>query len=180
MAFCGIWNFSSLSQRDLQTSIIFFQSQCAERSLIKTGLLNPAGRLLSSGDVRHRARTASVCLAFIESVAFCRSAPSAVCTSFQKRCAVECVQRDQALFFFYQQLNASASCSFLVLRFTFVRLHRHDSLHAAARDKNSDSSAKFAMVSTKIPILFVFKYLQTERIHCLKLEISFIQCKHFL
>lgn len=69
------------------------------------------------------------------------------------RCAVECVQRDQALFFFYQQLNASASCSFLVLRFTFVRLHRHDSLHAAARNNCSDSSAKFAIVPTKIPML---------------------------
>lgn len=47
------------------------------------------------------------------SVSFCRSDPSAVCTSFQTRCAVECVQRDQALSCFYQQLKASASCSFL-------------------------------------------------------------------
>lgn len=129
-----------------------FQSRCAERSLIKTRLLNPAGRLLSSGDVRRGAQTASVCLTFIESVAFCRSGPSAVWASFQKRCAVECVQRDQALFFFYQQLNASASCSFLVLRFTFVLLHHHDSLHAAARNNCSDSSAEFTIVPTKIPM----------------------------
>lgn len=153
MAFCGIWKFPSRSQRDLQTSIILFQSRCTERSLIKTRLLNPAGRLLSSGDVRRGAQTDSVCLTFIESVTFCRSGPSAVCASFQKRCAVECVQHDQALFFFYQQLNASASCSFLVLRFTFVRLHRYDSLHAAAHDNCSDSSAKFAIVPTKIPVL---------------------------
>lgn len=61
---------------------------------------------------RREARS-SVCLAFLQSVSFCRSEPSAVCASFQTRCAVECVQRDQALFCFYQQLKASASCSFL-------------------------------------------------------------------
>lgn len=146
-----LWHLK-ISQRDLQTSIILFQSRCAERSLIKTRLLNPAGRLLSSGDVRRGAQTASVCLTFIESVAFCRSGPSAVCASFQKLCAVECVQRDQALFF-YQQLNASASCSFLVLRFTFVLLHHYDSLHAAARNNCSDSSVKFVIVPTEIPML---------------------------
>lgn len=132
MAFCGIWNFPSRSQRDLQTSVIIFQSRSAERSLIKTRLLTPAGRLLSSGDVRRT--PSSVCLRLPRFHPVGRVLPLRPFGCLRKfssalRCRV-CSAWSGFVLLLSTTLSASASCSTLVLRFAFVCLHRFASLHA--------------------------------------------------
>ncbi len=95
MAFCGIWNVSSRSQRDLQTSVIIFQSRSSKRSLIRTRLLNPAGRLLSL-------ETWGAELRLPRFPPVCGILPLRPFGCLCKFSNVERVQRDQALFCFYQ------------------------------------------------------------------------------